>query len=169
VTTSVYGIPDTHFGQVLVCVGDQDGDFKQDIAVSAPEVSSNWTNVHVVPANVFIGNNPLAALPHWSQSVGWPDYGTALASGFDWNGDGKFDLAISTPSYGFSNPGAGFVEVCRADTFDLLGGYASSQTGEHMGQSLDVTRTTTATARSSSWPARPIGRSASATRPDARS
>ena len=135
----IEGLPQTHFGQIVVAVGDQNGDFKSEIAVSAPEVFTSVTpTVHIVPGSAFGFATQLATISHVSHWVGWPEYGAALASGFDYNGDGKLDLAVGSPMFGFSNPEAGGVEVYRADTFAVLGGYYPPVTGEHFGASIDA-------------------------------
>jgi hypothetical protein len=140
IASYIQGLPQTHFGQVMVAVGDQTGDFKTDIAVSAPDVSSSVAStVHVVPGAAFGFATQLATISHASHTGGWHEYGAALASGFDYDGDGKFDLAISIPDYGFSFPGAGYIEVRKANSFGIIQAYTTNVTGEHFGASIDVT------------------------------
>jgi hypothetical protein len=139
VVSFIHGLPQTHFGQSIVSVGDQIGDFKTDIAVSAPDVSSSvQSTVHVVPGAAFGFVTALANISHPSHTGGWHEYGAALASGFDYDGDGKLDLAISIPNYGFSFPEAGYIEVRKANNFGLIGAYTTNVAGEHFGASIEV-------------------------------
>lgn len=139
VVTFIQGLPQTHFGQAMVAVGDQTGDNKIDIAVSAPNVSTSVGSVvHVVPGAAFGFSTALATISHASHSGGWHNYGAALESGFDYDGDGKLDLAISIPDYGFSFAESGYIEVRRADNFGLILALVTNVTGEHFGASIDA-------------------------------
>jgi hypothetical protein len=139
VVTFIQGLPQTHFGQTMVAVGDQTGDNKIDIAVSAPEVSTSvGSTVHVVPGAAFGFSTTIATISHASRTGGWHKYGAALESGFDYDGDGKFDLAISIPDYGFANPECGYIEVRRANDFGLITALVTGVAGEHFGASIDA-------------------------------
>lgn len=134
----IEGFPDTRFGHALVAVGDQTGDFKVDLAVTALENSGGSGKVHIVPSSSFAGGTQLANLPHWTRNGGWTQFGAALASGFDLDGDGLQDLAIGSPDYGFNNPGAGYMEVLRPIDLGILGGYTPPITGAAFGSSISA-------------------------------
>jgi hypothetical protein len=141
VVATIVGDTSTHLGQALVAVGDQDGDGKIDFAASAPQVapSNNNSYIHIFSGGSFTaGTHTLATVTHWSRQVGWHDYGAAMASGFDLDGDGLFDLATSTPTYGFTFSEAGYIEVRRATPAQpLIGACTMNIAGEHFGASLD--------------------------------
>ena len=138
--THIYGEAGTHLGQVVVAIGDQDGDGKIDIAANAPAISSSaGSKVHTIPGSSFGVSTNLANVPHASHT--WQtgtenSYGFALASGFDLDGDGRFDLAVGSPELA----GSGAMEVFKANAaFTPIAGYLSSY-DENLGSSIDGTR-----------------------------
>ncbi len=139
IVAHIYGLPQTRLGKTMVSVGDQNGDFRADIAVSAPHVStSTASSVHIVPSNAFGANSALANIAHASHSNGWHQYGAALASGFDYNGDGRLDLAIGVPNFGASGSETGYVEVREAASLGLIRFYTPGVPGERFGASISA-------------------------------
>ena len=138
VVATIYGSSDTRLGAVVVSVGDQNGDGKSEIAVTAP--STNTTSpsyVHVIQGSAFSGTKSLANAAHSSlNSNGANEFGETLAANFDLDGNGKKDLAIGSPRM-FSG---GLVSFVSADNqFTTLASYSGSNTGERMGASISGT------------------------------
>jgi hypothetical protein len=133
------GSSSTRFGSSLAALGDQDGDGKVDIATNAPGVT-NVTPcfVHVISGSSFGVATTLNSSTHSSiNSNGSAHFGTTVASGFDLDHDGLFDLAVGSPDL-FAN---GSFTVFRADgSFAVLGSASGQTAGERMGASIDGTR-----------------------------
>lgn len=137
----VNGYADTTMGETLVCVGDADGDGLPDLATSSGYTTTfGARRVFFVPGSSFLSGPPaIGALPH-GEMVGANGFGSALASGFDLDGDGLQDLALSSHLDGSGNSqGAGRLIVVKANTaFTPLGTYSAGAFGEHMGMAIDT-------------------------------
>jgi hypothetical protein len=139
IVAHIYGLPQTRLGMAMVSVGDQTGDFRADLAVSARHVSTSSASlVHIIPTSAFGANSALANISHASHSNGWHQYGAALASGFDYNGDGRLDLAIGVPNFGASGSETGYVEIRDATSLSLLRFYTPGVPGERFGASISA-------------------------------
>jgi hypothetical protein len=135
IAAAIYGFDNTALGSVVVSVGDQDGDGKAEVAVTAPSTNGSASQVHVISGSAFVGTTSIGTAAHWSYSNGTSDFGDTLASGFDLDGDGKRDLAIGSPRM-FSGNGSMLV-VSAANNFTTLASYFGSA-GEHMGASISA-------------------------------
>ncbi|HTF89215.1 MAG TPA: VCBS repeat-containing protein, partial [Planctomycetota bacterium] len=138
VAWTMTGEPNTRLGEAIAAVGDQDGDGKVEIASNAPS-TGNWpSSVHVINGSSFGIATTLASSQHGSlfNSSPYPDdFAVALASGFDLDHDGRFDLAIGSPGQVL---GDGYVMVCRADpAFSFAIAAYGSYAGEGFGASID--------------------------------
>lgn len=133
----LYGLSNTRLGESIAAIGDQDGDGKIDIAATSPSTAGAASYVRLISGSAFASPfNSLLQVPHTSiNSNGSTFYGEELASGFDLDGDGRFDLAIGSPRM-LTN---GFLEVLRPDsTLAVLGTYTGAFAGERMGSSIDA-------------------------------
>ncbi|MCZ7583904.1 MAG: FG-GAP-like repeat-containing protein [Deltaproteobacteria bacterium] len=94
-------------GRDVACAGDINGDFYDDLIVSAP----NW-DIEVATASISVGkvyafygsNGGLAAGPNWSAvgSFHQGSFGSGLAAAGDVNNDGYDDIIVG--AYNVSNP-----------------------------------------------------------------
>jgi hypothetical protein len=136
IAATIYGFDNTALGSVVVSVGDQNGDGKAEVAVTAPSLNTSASQVHVISGSSFVGTTSIGTATHWSYSYGGAsDFGDTLASGFDLDGDGKRDLAIGSPRM-FGGNGHMLV-VSAANTFTTLAAYFGSG-AEHMGASISA-------------------------------
>lgn len=128
-------------GASLAAVGDQDGDGKVDFAATAPKTNGTASFVYLISgasftSSIFAHSSWIHEFPHPSINEGnLSSYGAVVASGFDLDHDGHFDVAIGSPEFG-----QGRFEVFRADgTWTLLGAY-NGQNLEGVGASIDGTQ-----------------------------
>jgi hypothetical protein len=134
---AIFGDPNTRLGASIAAVGDQDGDGKVEIVVTAPSTNGSASWVHVISGAAFaMASQFLSNLPHSSINSNTSSlYGAVVASGFDLDHDGRFDVAIGSPDFF----GHGVVQVFRADgSWTPLGIY-NGQGTERMGASIDGT------------------------------
>jgi hypothetical protein len=128
------------FGHAIVPCGDVDGDGLREVAVGAPGPlsSSSWTLALPGSALGLTLSANLIAL--WAeQHPGSHELGTALASGFDLDGDGGLEVAIGVPGApNGSGQACGGVLVRRATPGSLIGFAGSSIVGERFGEALDA-------------------------------
>ena len=112
------------FGAAL-CVGDYDGDGRDDLAVGAPGEapgSDERSGVVYVFRGVMSGLAPDRVLTQDSMGANEDDdrFGAALASG-DFDGDGRDDLAVGAPGEApSSDPKSGGVFVFRGSDEGLV-------------------------------------------------
>jgi len=136
VATILTGENNTRFGEALVAVGDQDGDGKIDLAATGPALdgtSPSW--VYSIPGSSLASSASINAVPHSklnsNSSNAW---GRVLASGFDLDGDGLFELAIGSPQF-FAG---GSFSLFKPNSWAFIGGTGGSQAGESFGSSIDA-------------------------------
>jgi hypothetical protein len=135
---AIFGDPNTRLGESIASVGDQDGDGRVEIAATAPSTNGSASWVHVISGASFATTQHLSSASHSSiNSNGSSAFGAVVASGFDLDHDGRFDLAIGSPDH----LGHGTVHVCHAgSSLTVFGVYGGGQNGERMGASIDGTR-----------------------------
>jgi hypothetical protein len=141
ITWTILGDANTRLGASIAAVGDQDGDGLIDIGVNAPStVSTTASYVHVIDGYSWGLTPTLQTSWHFSITVNnSSDYGATVASGFDLDHDGRFDLAVGSP---LLLGGIGVVNVWRADgSWDSLGICTGQTTSaERAGASVDGTK-----------------------------
>lgn len=138
VVATIYGANDTRLGAVIVSVGDQNGDGKTEIAVTAQATNTSQASfVHVIQGSAFSGTKSLANAAHSGFNVnGANEFGETLAGNFDLDGNGKKDLAIGCPRM-FSG---GLMVVVTADNqFTVLATYNGANALERMASSISAT------------------------------
>lgn len=138
IASTMVGVTNTRTGASLAAVGDQDADGKIDVATTAQSTSGGPSRVYVIRGSSFGVAGSVAASTHSSLNAnGAPEYGAIVASGFDLDHDGRFDLAIGSPDF----LGYGTIDVVRADgSFAYLGAPLGQQVGERFGASIDGAR-----------------------------
>lgn len=120
--------PATWFGAALCPLGDLDRDGKTDLAVSAPRFASPASATGQVAVLSGRDGSTLATIAAPVPSS-W--FGTALAAGGDWNGDGTDDLAVGAPLQG-----AGRVHVYSGEDLGLLATLEGADDGDRFGSAL---------------------------------
>ncbi len=129
------------YGMAVSGAGDVNGDGYADIAVGAPK--SNWALDRAGAVFVFHGA-PQGAHDTFSWARGGhkkgDEFGQAVASAGDVNGDGYDDLAIGAPLYNGSSyqSGAAFVYYGSADGLEPAAGWTviSSQQDSEYGYAV---------------------------------
>jgi hypothetical protein len=136
VAATIYGPNNTALGEQLVSVGDQNGDGKTEFATTVRALNlTSPSAVYVMHGAAFSGTMSVISTAHSVIDPGANEFGDALASGFDLDGDGLRDLAIGSPRMLGGN---GQMRVVSADdAFTSIAAY-SGTAGEHMGASLDA-------------------------------
>lgn len=101
------------FGRDVSGAGDVNNDGYDDVLVGAPKYGSDNG-----AAYLFRGGNPMNAAYDWRAvgPTGGDRMGAALDGGFDWNGDGKPDLAVGEPGANTAASDAGAVAVFYGKT-----------------------------------------------------
>jgi hypothetical protein len=135
VAWTMVGYPNTRAGASLAAVGDQDGDGTIDVATTAQSTNGSASQVHRIRGSSFGSAGSIAASAHSSfNSNGAAEFGAVVASGFDLDHDGRFDVAIGSPDF----LGNGTIHVTRADgSWTPLGSHTGHQAGERFGASID--------------------------------
>ena len=137
-------------GYSVAGVGDVNGDGIPDFAVGSPSLNQacvSSTGVICTPTgfvDVYSGApGPLTPLFHIAGRFAGDNYGTSLAGGYDWNGDGHNDLVIG----GTQNPAFGGLGWGVVGVYSLVPGTSSgtqfiSQSGlvfgSFFGRSVDI-------------------------------
>ena len=93
------------FGTTLARVGDWDGDGLEDVAVGAPGSSSLPGEMQILSAATGL---PLAVI---DGLLAGDSFGSAVAGGGDWDGDGVADVAVGAPDFDFFGVDSGYVRV----------------------------------------------------------
>jgi hypothetical protein len=131
-----------HIGQAVAAVGDQDGDGKTEIAIGAP--GDGFAGMVFIVRGAALAqagmNGNVNSLAMSLPLLGAPGFGTALAGGFDLNGDGRGDVAIGSPKTDqgtLLEAGQIFVISCPHAPSPFSAVYTSNIAGEHLGASLD--------------------------------
>jgi hypothetical protein len=134
VAAIIYGPNNTALGEQLVSVGDQNGDGKTEFATNVRAlITTSASAVYVMHGAAFSGTMSVISTTFSVIGPGPNEFGEALASGFDLDGDGLNDLAIGSPRMFAGN---GQMRVVSADDgFFSLATY-SGTAGEHMGASV---------------------------------
>ncbi|MBP7147218.1 MAG: FG-GAP repeat protein [Acidobacteria bacterium] len=97
---------DAYLGQSVAAAGDVNGDGRPDFAVGAPR--SNYGAENAGRAYVFLGTpGGVAAAPGWEFGIGpgsqsFGEFGAAVATAGDVNGDGFSDVLVG--GYKYDNP-----------------------------------------------------------------
>ncbi len=129
------------FGSSLSAGSDLDGDGTPDILVGAPLANPAFL-VDAGRAYLFGSSGGLDAVPDltWSGTHTREHLGRAVASGFDWDGDGQDDLALGVPdraSGGFTYAGEVEIHLGGAAINTLADAIISGgASGRHLGTSL---------------------------------
>ncbi len=123
------GFTQDYFGRAASTAGDVNGDGYADVIVGAPGYDDLNTNQGA--GYVYHGSaSGLGAAPWWTASPLFDDgaeFGTAVATAGDVNGDGYADVVIGAP--GFSNPGGG-------DAFVYTGSATGVRSSSHWSYGL---------------------------------
>ncbi|MFQ5599951.1 MAG: FlgD immunoglobulin-like domain containing protein [Candidatus Krumholzibacteriia bacterium] len=136
------------FGSSLFAGADLDADGEADVLVGAPAANPS-SMVDAGKAYVFRAGPALDPIPDLilSGSVIGDRFGSAVAGGFDWDGDGAADLAVGAPDHDAGGAGAGACFVflggalldAAADS-TLLGSAAGVHLGRAVASAGDVRR-----------------------------
>jgi hypothetical protein len=138
IADEITGENNTHFGQSVVTLGDQNGDGLAEFVVNAPAIlisAPSW--VHFFSGTAFAAGNTATTILHdtLNETGTAHAWGDVLAGGFDIDHDGFLDFAIGSPQFNST----GMVEILSY--VDLLPGYrgfySGQQAGERMGASID--------------------------------
>ena len=132
--------PSDHLGTAVAGAGDVDGDQIPDIAVAARRSDSGYVRVYSGATG--------ALLREVVSETTNDEYGSALAGGADFNGDGALDLGVGVPQLRIDNVSVGGVLIYDAATGATLATLVgtSGSAGQH-GRAVAFVGDTTADGR----------------------
>jgi Dockerin type I domain/FG-GAP repeat len=128
---------DDLFGRVVATLGDMDGDGAGDYAIAAPgHDTGDLANIGRVV--IYSGASGAALRGLYGTERG-ERFGSALAGGFDWDGDGTPDLAVGAPAASDAvGSRAGRVHLFSGADFSRLINLDGAQPLESFGSQLAV-------------------------------
>ncbi len=138
------GTPGARFGR-SVAIGDFNGDGYGDLAVGAPEQTSNGGEAHIFYGGAGAFNTTVDQVKSISQ-VG-AGYGEVVANVGDLNGDGIVELGVGAPTLdvsGLSNAGAAYVYagnragIRTSAMLELQGGGEEARRGRNISSAGDM-------------------------------
>jgi hypothetical protein len=128
------------FGSAFAACGDTTGDGISEVVIGAPGSTSSYLRV-VSGASLSTSGSSLAgAIVTWFGAGGNSALGTAIVSGFDLDGNGFQEFAVSSPGFdGAAGADTGAIDIREASpTFPPVGYCVSTIPGERFGQTLDA-------------------------------
>lgn len=145
--------PAIAFGSSIATCGDVDFDGRREVVVGAPGPAQPFTQLFVLRGawlQYSQQNNAAVMLTNAALSGAGHAFGASLASDFDLDADGRFEIAVGIP--GSDSPGGTDSGQCRVleirgtvDSqgftiwvLDVVGIYPSSVAGERLGQAVDA-------------------------------
>ena len=125
----------SEFGAAVCLLGDLDGDLIPDLAIGAPATTQVGQS-HAGEVRVYSGQS-LSQIRVLKGEAPSDRYGELLASGGDYNQDGRADFLVAAPGADANGlHSAGKVELISGASFTVLGSAGGTRQHERMPSSL---------------------------------
>lgn len=117
--------PNAHLGVAMVCVGDVNGDTRDDLLVGG----------RVGSVRLYSGANGVA-IRTYPAPAALDEFGSSLATLGDLTGDGFPELLVGAPQASVFGPGAGYARVLNGSTGATIAEMVGAQVGNQLGAAV---------------------------------